>query len=116
MNSETVSIQSRDYWFKIVDFLQQNWALLEAGDSGFRVWFLSDTSGVFDELNFPDSASATGALRRNGFARWEDDPHAATFLRQPPPPFTRRPHPNGRIYSSGQFWIASQPHGESLDP
>jgi hypothetical protein len=24
-----VSIRSRDYWFKIVDFLQQNWALVD---------------------------------------------------------------------------------------
>ncbi len=24
-----VEIRSRDYWFKIVDFLQQNWALID---------------------------------------------------------------------------------------
>ena len=53
MNSETVSIESRDYWFKIVDFLQQNWALLDAEGAGCVVWFFGDSSGVFDDLSFP---------------------------------------------------------------
>ena len=26
---EAIDIQSRDYWLKIVEFLQQNWALIE---------------------------------------------------------------------------------------
>ena len=54
---------SRDYWFKIVDFLQQNWALIDPASIGCRVWFLSDTSGVFDQLDFPDIAITEGALR-----------------------------------------------------
>ena len=97
-------IKSRDYWFKIVDFLQQNWALIDPASIGCRVWFFSDTSGVFDQLDFPDIAIAEGALRRNGFARFDEDPEAATFSDKPQPPFVRCPHSNGPIYSSGRFW------------
>jgi hypothetical protein len=97
-------IKSRDYWFKIVDFLQQNWALIDPASIGCRVWFFSDTSGVFDQLDFSDVAIAEGALRRNGFARFDEDPEAAAFLYKPQPPFVRRPHSNGPIYSSGRFW------------
>ena len=66
--------------------------------------FFSDTSGVFDQLDFPDVAIAEGALRRNGFARFDEDPEAATFFDKPQPPFVRCPHSNGPIYSSGRFW------------
>jgi len=116
MNSETVSIQSRDYWFKIVDFLQQNWALLDAEGAGCVVWFFGDTSGVFDELRFPSFGEAEAALSRNGFARFDEDPKTSAMLHRPEPPFVRLPHPNGPIYSSGRFWIAPQPHGDSLNP
>ena len=30
MKKEGVQIGSRDFWFKIVDFLQQNWALIDS--------------------------------------------------------------------------------------
>jgi hypothetical protein len=99
-----VSIRSRDYWFKVVDMLQQNWALIERSGSGVTVYFISDTSGVFDEIPFDSAAAAEAALRLNGFRRHADDPESATFLRCPEPPFHRRPHPNGPIYSSGRFW------------
>ena len=28
-NDRAVDIRSRDYWFKIVEFLQQNWVLID---------------------------------------------------------------------------------------
>ena len=31
---EEVQINSRDYWFKIVEFLQQNWALIDSKETG----------------------------------------------------------------------------------
>lgn len=102
--SECVSISSRDYWVKIVDFLQQNWALVDADDMGrSRVFFVSDVSGVFDDIVLPSAAEAADALARNGFRRFSisDD---LQFLRPPEPPFSRREHPNGPIYSSGRFW------------
>ncbi len=101
---EIVEIKSRDYWFKIVEFLQQNWALIDQQDSGVVVWFFGDTAGVFDELKFKTEAGATRALKRNGFKLFAEDPKAQEFIAQPEPPFSRRPHPNGPIYSSGRYW------------
>jgi hypothetical protein len=105
--SDSVIIESRDYWFKVVEMLQQNWALIEPAASGVTVYFINDTSGVFDEMPFPSMTVAADALRLNGFNRFADDRRASAFLRVPPPPFYRQPHPNGLIYSSGRFWRSS---------
>lgn len=102
--NEALSIQSRDYWFKVIEMLQQNWALMDETGEGVTVYFVSDTSGVFDELKFKSPAEAEAALRLNGFGRYAEDPRAASFLHCPEPPFISRPHPNGPIYSSGRFW------------
>ena len=102
--NEPVTIESRDYWFTVVEMLQQNWALIEPRDQSVMIYFMSDTSGVFDEMTFDSSVEAESALRLNGFTRFTDDPRAASFLRRPDPPFHRHPHPNGPIYSSGRFW------------
>lgn len=99
-----VSIRSRDYWFKIVDFLQRNWALIDESADGFVVWFLSDQAGVFDDLRFENEADAVRALRRNGFQRYADAAQAREMIAVRQPPFSLHPHPNGRIYSSGRFW------------
>jgi hypothetical protein len=99
-----VEIRSRDYWFKVVEFLQTNWALIDETDEGVMVWFFGDTSGVFDEMEFPSEDAAIRALKRNGFARYAEDPKAQEFIGKPEPPFYRHPHPNGQIYSSGRFW------------
>lgn len=102
--NEIISIQSRDYWFKVIEMLQQNWALIDASSKGVTVFFVSDTSGVFDELSFKSSAEAEVALRLNGFERYTDNLRSASFPRTPEPPFISRSHPNGPIYSSGRFW------------
>jgi hypothetical protein len=84
-----VKIKSRDYWFKLVDFLQQNWALVdrdEQGD-GCTVFFFADDSGVFDTLRFSSESEAHRALARNGFGLFDLDPEAKRFLRKPEPPF-----------------------------
>ena len=99
-----VEILSRDYWFKIVEFLQQNWALIDETPDGCTVFFFGDTSGVFDRLTFPSVTEAEAALRRNGFSRFAEDKEAQGFIAIPQPPFHERPHPNGAIYSSGRFW------------
>jgi len=100
-----VAIASGDYWFKIVEFLQQNWALIDTTECGVVVWFLNDTSEVFDEMRFPSQLVAKDALRRNGFGRFLDDSEAQKAIAAPAPPFRRGPHPGGPIYSSGKFWI-----------
>jgi len=100
-----VEIASRDYWFKIVESLQHNWALIDSNpDGGSTVFFFGDTSGVFDRLPFPSGVDAEKALHRNGFARFADDKKAQEFIVIPQPPFHEQPHPNGPIYSSGRFW------------
>lgn len=105
MDTKTLDIPSTDYWFKVVDMLQQNWALITPDDQGsVTAFFISDASGVFDRLVFPAPADAAAALTRNGFARYADDPDAQDFIRPPSPPYREKPHPNGPIYSSGRFW------------
>lgn len=102
----TIIIHSRDYWFKIVEFLQQNWALIDEVDGGVIVYFVSDTSLVFDRMRFETVQEAHGALALNGFGRFTDDPEAADFLACPQPPFYSIGRLNGGIYSSGRFWFS----------
>jgi hypothetical protein len=100
-----VSLDNDDFWVKVVEFLQQNWAVIERqAAGGVRVHFVGDTSGVFDEISFPSAEQAADALRRNGFSRHANSLDLQSFLRPPSAPFHRRPHPNGPIYSSGRFW------------
>lgn len=105
MVSQEIEIASRDFWVKIVEFLQQNWALIdEKSDGSCVAHFIGDTSGVFDRVEFRTSAEAIEALERNGFRRFARAPDLAKFLCPPESPFHWRDHPNGRIYSSGRFW------------
>ena len=100
----TVEIHGRDYWFKIVEFLQQNWALIDEDASGCTVFFFGDTGGVFDRLQFPSVAEAEEALLRNGFKRYDTDEKVKEFIAKPEHPFWEGSHPNGAIYSSGRYW------------
>ena len=106
MNREEVEINSRDFWFKIVDFLQQNWALIEkdAKTEACTIYFVHDESGVFDQIEYATIEEAERALRRNGFERYDKDPEARGFIYPPGPTYFRDKHPNGNIYSSGRFW------------
>jgi len=101
-----VDIGSRDFWFKVVEMLQQNWALIEPNSSGEGVviYFIGDTSGVFDLMTFPSLTEAEIGLRRNGFSRFSEDKEAQKFIALPKPPFWQSQHPNGPIYSSGRYW------------
>lgn len=101
---EELEILNTDFWFKIVEFLQQNWGVIEESDSGYTVYFFGDTAGVFDQIDFTSIQEAEAALRRNGFARYAEDKNVQDFIAKPKPPFHRRPHPNGPIYSSGRYW------------
>ena len=106
MKEQIVEIQSKDYWFKIIEMLQQNWALIEPtqSDSGCIVFFIGNASGVFDQIEFTEIVEAEKQLRINGFEKYEDDKEAQGFIYPPPPPFYKSSHPNGAIYSSGRFW------------
>jgi len=106
MDSENVNISSKDFWFKIVEFLQQNWALIEEDTESEAciIYFISDGSGVFDQIQYPTIEKAEKALRRNGFEQYDKDPEAQGFIFPPRPPYFRDKHPSGNIYSSGKFW------------
>jgi len=106
MTSPKIEISNNDYWFKVVDMLQQNWAIIESQetDKGCVVYFISDTSGVFDKIEFESVAEAERQLRLNGFGRYAEDQESQNFIAPPLPPFHQSTHPNGLIYSSGRFW------------
>jgi len=93
-----------DPWFKIVECLQQNWAVVIDRPEDVLVVFYGDTCGVFDEMLFVSRDQAEQALKRNGFSKYSEDKKAQQFILLPEGSFTEQPHPNGRIYSSGRFW------------
>lgn len=102
--SETIAIEGADLWVKVIEMLQQNWASIEPAEENVEIFFITDTSQIFDRLTFDSVADAEAALARNGFRRFADAPDLQRFLRAPGPPFTEGTHPNGPIYSSGRFW------------
>jgi hypothetical protein len=103
--NEPLAIKSDDFWVKVVEMLQQNWALIVPNAAGgVRAYFISDASNVFDEIVFSSPEDAAHALQRNGFRRYADAVDLHSFLRPPSAPFHRGAHPNGPIYSSGRFW------------
>lgn len=104
MHTDIPDELAKDPWFKIVDFLQHNWAVVIEGEDNVLVVFYGDTSGVFDEMVFPTRDEAEQALRRNGFSKFLEDKRAQEFIGLPRGEFVERSHPNGRIYSSGRFW------------
>jgi len=58
-DNQIVTIHSANYWVKVVDFLQQNWALIDQDSDGrARIFFINDTSGIFDELVFESTTHA----------------------------------------------------------
>ena len=101
---QLVAVQGTDFWVKVVEMLQQNWALIDEEAGSARVFFISDMSGVFDEIVFPSTSAAEQALGLNGFKRFAVNPDLQSFLRPPTAPSRRVAHPNGPIYSSGRFW------------
>jgi len=110
---DPIVILRNTYWVKIVSFLQQNWAAIDdlPGSSGVRIWFFSDASGVFDFIDYPSRDAARRALRINGFSVWTAQ--ESDFIGRPSPPFSWRSHPNGKIYSSGRYWISPNTDGVS---
>jgi hypothetical protein len=104
MHTDIPEELAKDPWFKIVDFLQQNWAVVIEREDDVLVVFYGDTCGVFDEMPFPTCHEAAQALRQNGFSKFMEDQKAQEFIGFPRGEFAELPHPNGRVYSSGRFW------------
>jgi len=95
---------ANDPWIKVVEMLQQNWAVVLEDESPILVVFFDDRRGVFDELRFESLEKATTALKRNGFFKYQTDREVQEFIPLPEGDFHERAHWNGRIYSSGRFW------------
>ncbi len=107
MSKDQVRIRSRDYWFKVVGMLQHNWALVERRafeGKGVRIHFVADDSRVFDEIDLELEFDARRSLRHNGFQLYAEDEEAQEVISPPEPPFYKGDHPNGKIYSSGEYW------------
>lgn len=104
MRTEISKEIAEDPWFKTVDMLQHNWAVVIKEEGSILVIFYSDTCGIFDELRFNNSNEAETALRRNGFQKHKERERTQSFIALPQGEFEIRAHPNGRIYSSGRFW------------
>lgn len=77
--NEPVNIQSDDCWFKIIEMLQQNWALIEPPASRVTVYFIHDASGVFDEISCASADAAASAVR-NGFRRFCRRPNGSSCV------------------------------------
>jgi hypothetical protein len=100
-----IDIKSSDYWFKIVEFLHQNWALIDEQEDGtVKVFFISDISSVFDELEFDSVKDAEKGLKTNDFGRYADDKEAQKFIPSPQRPFRQSELYRNSIYSSGRYW------------
>lgn len=108
-DSKVIEIRSRDYWYKNLEFRGQDWALVEPAIDGVActVYFVDDTSDVFDRIEFRSIAIAEYELGLNGFRRFATDIKAKSYLTSPQPRFIERSCSLGPIYSSGQFWRAS---------
>jgi hypothetical protein len=100
----SISNSEPSWWVKVVEFLQQNWALPVSIEGGFALLFVEDNARVFDRIDFQDERKMFEALRRNEFEEFAKTPRFQKFLRAPEFPLSTRKHPNGRIYSSGRFW------------
>ena len=101
---KTIELKSDVFWVKIVDFLQQNWAIVEKNENNKKVivFFIQDASMIFDKIEFDTIEEAEMALARNGFKLYLDKNENFTeFIVPPKKPYGVSLRP---IYSSGQYW------------
>ena len=104
-SDDSKEVPSDRLWFKVVEFLQTNWAIIDDQSNGtVRVFFINDNSGVFDVMSFKSLEEAVSGLVDSGFDLWAKNLEVQEFLIPPLQPFKYDAHPNGRIYSDGKFW------------
>ena len=94
---------ARDPWFKVVEMLQQNWAVIVPRNDHALIVFYDDNCHVFDQITSPSVSAAKGALLRNGFSKFLEDEKAQEFIGLPAGKFKERVSPF-KIYSSGKHW------------
>lgn len=89
-----IELKSETFWVKIVDFLQQNWALIEIIDSKIFVFFIQDASMVFDKIEFKTIEDAENGLLKNGFKLYLDEnENFENFIVPPKKPYGESPRP-----------------------
>jgi TFIIF-interacting CTD phosphatase-like protein len=108
---EELEINNKDYLYKIIGFLQTNWAFVQPENSdtgGCIVKFVNNRSELMDELKFDSKDEAYSALKKNGFMG--DDEYLNKYrsnesMKKPLPPYTdNTKYESNRIYSSGRYW------------
>jgi len=100
-----ITINSTDFWIKVTGMLSQNYALVDKQDNGkFKIFFIGETSWVFDEIEFDSESEAVDGLVRNGFGRYSDNEDLHEFICLPESPFRQVEYMNEPIYSSGKYW------------
>ncbi len=105
MERKEIHIDSDRYWMKVVDYLQQNWAVIERRQGKYIVFFFDDLAGIFDSIEYGDETTAMQELRWNGFSPYdEESEETRSVIPCPEPPFYESSHWNGAIYSSGRYW------------
>lgn len=97
------AISTTEFWFKVVGFLQQNWALVEPEKGRFRIYFFDDASKIFDHIDYETFSEAQEGLVRNGFECY-DDAKGHDHIIKPTGEFSMGNHPQGKIYSGGVYW------------
>lgn len=120
---QLLSINSRDWWVKVLGMLQHNWALIENCEEKVIIYFFHDegtTKGflegytlrqlrnrcaVVDSLEFESSDQAREALQKNGFERLEDNPGPWEGYEPHGNFYDARMGEEG-IYSKGGYWIS----------
>jgi hypothetical protein len=117
-------ISSNDWWVKVLEMLQHNWALIEERNGKFTVYFFHDEGttkcfpkgytlsqirnrcAVVDSLEFDSLEGAQDALRRNHFERLEENPGSWDGC-QPHGNFYDARGSEEGIYSKAGYWIPS---------
>lgn len=64
-HEDSLQIKSYDYWFKGIETLQQNWLLIESDAAGVAAYFISETSGVSNQISFGTIEEAVASLSAN---------------------------------------------------
>lgn len=89
------------FWFKFVEFQQENWALMEEDNGKYILYFFDATKGVFDFIEYDTEIVLRKELMYNSFERYEKE---AFQMEIPEGEFYVSEQAHRRIYSSGKFW------------
>lgn len=101
-----IDLRTDDFWIKVVDMLQHNWAVIRPTRGGqIEIIFFHDGSIVFDKISGSSYRQAEADLRRNGFLPYDDpELHFRDFIAKPRAPFLMGSAAKRPIYSSGEYW------------